>query len=186
MTTAIEISKKLKENSYNSVFVATGQTGILIEGWGTAIDEVISDFAAGASENLVLKASNIACNKNDFIIVEGQGSLVHPGYSGVTLSLLHGSGPDALILCHHCTRKQIRRYDIPIPSLTEYINIHNVITKNIKPSPIIGISLNTYGLTEEEALEEIKKINLETGLPTTDPIRFGSEIFLKAIQTYFL
>jgi len=185
MTTAIHINKNLKTSGYNSVFVPTGQTGILIEGWGTAIDDVISDFTSGACEDLVLKAAEIANKNDDFIIVEGQGSLVHPGYSGVSLSLLHGSAPDALILCHHCTRKQIRRYTLPIPSLNEYIHVHNSITKNIKPSPIIAISLNTYSLNDEEAKKEIERVSLETGLPVTDPVRYNSNIIIKAIEEYF-
>jgi uncharacterized NAD-dependent epimerase/dehydratase family protein len=186
MTTALEINKSLKMRGRNSVFVATGQTGILIEGWGTAVDEVISDFCAGSAEDLVLEASKIASEKNDFIIVEGQGSLVHPGYSGMTLSLLHGCGSDALILCHNASRKKIRRYEVPIPSFNEYILIHEVITKNLKKSPVIAISLNTYGLTEEEALLEIEKVIFETGLPATDPVRFGADVIVNAVENFFI
>jgi uncharacterized NAD-dependent epimerase/dehydratase family protein len=185
MTTAIQIKDNLKMKGYNSVFVPTGQTGILIEGWGTAIDAVVADFVSGACEALVLKASTIANNYNDFIIIEGQGSLIHPGYSGASISLLHGTLPDALILCHHCSRKQVRRYTIPIPPLNEYIHIHNSITKNIKKCPIIAISLNTHGLNHEDALTEIERVSNETGLPTTDPVRYDSDIITKAIDDYF-
>lgn len=183
MSTAIEIDRELNKRGNRSCFVATGQTGILIEGWGTAIDRVISDFTSGASEDLVLEAAlNRGYNNdNDFIMVEGQGSLFHPGYSGVNLSLLHGVGADALILCHHCIRKNIRRYTVKIPELKEYIELHNMITKPIKQSPIVAISLNTYGLTEEEALNEIEITEKLTGLPTTDPIRFGTEKLILAI-----
>jgi len=185
MSTAIEIDNKLNKNGLTSIFVPTGQTAILIAGWGTAIDRVIADFTAGASENLVLEASKKAPNENDYIIVEGQGSLVHPGYSGVNLSLLRGAGADALILCHQCIRKTIRRYTTPIPPLKEYINIHNILTKTVKYSPVIAISLNTYGLTNEEALIEIENTKLETGLPVTDPIRYGPDILIEAINNYF-
>ena len=185
MTTAIEIDNWLKLHNFNSTFVPTGQTGILIEGWGIAIDDVISDFTAGAAEELVLTAAAKMSNENDFIIVEGQGSLCHPGYSGVTLSLLHGSAPDALILCHQCSRKNIRRYDLKIPSLLDYIELHNLLTKNIKSAPIICISLNTVGLNDEEAKIEIENIKNLTGLPVTDPVRFGTLPLTEAIINFF-
>ena len=190
MTSAININNKLNDEGYNSVFVPTGQTGILIEGWGTSVDEIICDFASGISEALVLKGSELCKKKGveevSFIIVEGQGSLIHPCYSGVTLSLLHGVAPDALILCHHCTRTHIRRFTVPIPPLNEYIDIHNSLTKNIKPCPIIAISLNTTGLSDEEAKNEIERVSNETGLPTTDPIRYDSSIITETIKHFFI
>ncbi len=184
MTTSVELNYTLNNKGYNSVFVPTGQTGILVGGWGTAIDETIVDFTSGAMEDLVLEASKKASSKEDFIIVEGQASLIHPGYSGLALSMLHGVGADAIILCHQSTRKNIRRYDIPVPPLNEYIYLHKILTKYTKDSPVIAISLNTFGLTDEEAIEDIKKIGEETGLPVTDPIRYGSDILIKAIEDF--
>ena len=183
MTSAIHINNELNNEGYDSVFVPTGQTGILIEGWGTSVDEIICDFAAGVSEELVLTGSKLCKKtKQGFIIVEGQGSLTHPCYSGMTLSLLHGTAPDALILCHQCNRTKIRRCDFSIPSLKEYINIYNSATKYVKPSNVIAICLNTVELTEEEAKKEIERVYKETGLPTTDPIRFNSNIIIDAIK----
>src|SRR5438094_10312274 len=106
MTAQVELRNALVNRGHRTRFVATGQTGIFLEGWGIAVDAVVADFIAGASEWLVLEAAKDA----DIILVEGQGSLIHPGYSGVTLGLLHGSCPDALILCHQATREHIGDY----------------------------------------------------------------------------
>src|SRR5439155_718418 len=131
---------------------ATGQTGIFIEGWGIAVDAVVADFIAGASEWLVLEAAKDA----DIILVEGQGSLIHPGYSGVTLGLLHGCCPDALILCHQATRQYIGDYHgrepwVKIPPLAELVEIYERAAAPVRPTRVIGICLNTYDLSEARA-----------------------------------
>ncbi|MCI0411112.1 MAG: DUF1611 domain-containing protein, partial [Acidobacteria bacterium] len=121
MTAQLQLTRQLNARGLRTRFVATGQTGIMIEGWGIAVDAVVADFVAGAAEQLVLEGSKNA----DIVMVEGQGSINHPGYSGVTLGLLHGSCPDALILCHQATREFIGDYReaawLRIPALSEYV-----------------------------------------------------------------
>ena len=183
MCTALELDREAKKQGLSSAFVATGQTGIMISGSGVPLDRVIIDFAAGAMENAIFeeieKFPVIA--KRGLIFVEGQGSLIHPGYSGVTLSLLHGSNPDAMILCHKPDRVKVyNQYDITIPSLNKLIEIYenavSWITNDGKaPAKVIGIALNTSAYTDDEALELIKQAQAETGLPVTDPIRYGVE-----------
>ena len=184
MSTALEVDALLRKRERTSVFVPTGQTGIMIAGWGASIDEVISDFTAGAAEDLVMVAAKVAAAADDFILVEGQGSLVHPGYSGVTLSLIHGSAPDALILCHQATRTQIRRYTLPIPSYADLISIHRALTAPVKPAPVIAISLNTHGMSDADARAAVARATAETGLPATDPIRFGPEALADAVEAF--
>src|SRR5260370_767474 len=124
----------------------SGQTGIFIEGWGIAVDAVVADFMAGAVEQLVLQGAE----GHDIVLVEGQGSLIHPGYSGVTLGLLHGACPDALILCHQATRDYIGDYHgrepwVRIPSYRELIDIYERAAAPVHPTKVIGICLNKIG-----------------------------------------
>jgi uncharacterized NAD-dependent epimerase/dehydratase family protein len=178
MITAIEIAKEAKNSGWNPFFVATGQTGMVIADSGIPIDSIIGDFMSGALEEFVIEKSK----SYDLLLVEGQGTIIHPGYSGVSLALIHGSLPDAMILCHFPRRKEIKNYKIPIPPLPELIKLHEEVTKPVKPCRVIGISLNTQELAEEEAKEEIKKIEEKTGLPTTDPIRFGCKRLVEALD----
>ena len=185
MSTMLEIDALARQRGApKSCFVPTGQTGILIAGWGVALDEVISDFTAGAAEDLVMEAAKECSQRGDVILVEGQGSLVHPGYSGVTLSLVHGSAPDAMILCHQATRTQIRRYTIPIPSFTHLIRLYEEITATVKPAKVIALSFNTFGMSEDEARAALDQASQETGLPATDPVRYGAAPLLDAIQDF--
>jgi uncharacterized NAD-dependent epimerase/dehydratase family protein len=182
MTAQLELRDELVKRGHKTSFVATGQTGIFIEGWGTAVDAVVADFIAGAAEDLVLQGAK----DNDIVLVEGQGSLIHPGYSGVTLGLLHGSCPDALILCHQATREYIGDYHgrepwVKIPSYTEMIDIYERAARPVHPTKVIGICLNTYDLDEAAARKAIAKAQEETGLPTTDPVRFESGPLVDAI-----
>ena len=182
MTAQLQLRDELVKRGHKTSFVATGQTGIFIEGWGTAVDAVVADFIAGAAEELVLQGAK----GNDIVLVEGQGSLIHPGYSGVTLGLLHGSCPDALILCHQATRDYIGDYHgrepwVKIPSYTEMIDIYERAARPIHPTKVIGICLNTYDMDERAAREAIAKAAQETGLPATDPVRFESGPLVDAI-----
>jgi uncharacterized NAD-dependent epimerase/dehydratase family protein len=182
MTAQLELRDELVKRGHKTSFVATGQTGIFIEGWGTAVDAVVADFIAGAAEELVLRGAK----GNDIVLVEGQGSLIHPGYSGVTLGLLHGSCPDALILCHQATREYIGDYHgrepwVKIPSYTEMIDIYERAARPVHPAKVIGICLNTYDMDEAAAREAIAKAQHETGLPATDPVRFDSGPLVDAI-----
>jgi len=181
MTGQLQLVDGLNRRGLKTRFVATGQTGIFIEGWGTAVDAVVADFIAGAAEELVLKAAPGA----DIVLVEGQGSINHPGYSGVTLGLLHGSCPEALILCHQASREFIGEYrGVPwlrIPPLTDYVKMYELIGSAVHPTRVIGICLNTYDLTETEARAACERAAQETGLPCTDPVRFDPAPLLDAI-----
>ena len=182
MLSGIEVTRAAKARGLNAEFCATGQNGIMVWGWGIAIDAVVSDFTAGAAEQIVLEGA-----KNyDLLIVEGQGSLVHPGYSGVTLSLLHGSMPDAMIFCHQPSRKNVARYTVPLPSLPEMIAHYEMLAAPIKPAKVIGLALNCFDLSEKEARAAIDAAETETGLPATDVVKFGATKLVDAIQEYVI
>ena len=178
MLAGIEITTALQKAGVNAEFGPTGQNGIMVWGWGIAIDAVVSDFTAGAAESIVLEGAK----NHDLLIVEGQGSLVHPGYSGVTLSLLHGSMPDAMIFCHQPSRKIVARYTVPLPPISHLIQQYEMLAKPIKPARVIGIALNCFDLTESEALKAIEDAEEQTGLPATDVVRFGSDKLVDAIR----
>jgi uncharacterized NAD-dependent epimerase/dehydratase family protein len=184
MSTSLELEAAARRRGRTAAFVPTGQTGIMIAGWGVSIDEVISDFTAGAAEDLVMEAAKESAKHGDLILVEGQGSLVHPGYSGVTLSLIHGSAPDAMILCHQATRTTVRRYTVPIPTLRSLVELHEYVTAPIKPAKVIGISLNTFGLSDTAAREAVEQAAQTTGLPATDPVRFGVDPLMDAVDAF--
>jgi len=182
MTAQLELRNQLVRRGRRTRFVATGQTGIFIEGWGIAVDAVVADFIAGAAEQLVLEGARDA----DIVLVEGQGSLIHPGYSGVTLGLLHGSCPDGLILCHQATRAYIGDYHgrepwVKIPPLAELVEIHERAARPVRPTRVLGICLNTYDMTDEEATAAVARAAAETGLPATDPVRFDPAPLVDAI-----
>lgn len=179
MTTSLELLKSAEKRNLKAEFVATGQTGIMVTGGkGIAIDRVIGDFMAGAAEQMVLAADE-SC---ELIFVEGQGSLAHPGFSGVTLSLLHGSCPKAMILCHQPSRKLIGRLpDFPILDLNRMIALNETMAALMQPAKVVGIALNTNGLNEADARQAILAIEKETGLPCIDPVRYGSDVLIDAI-----
>jgi uncharacterized NAD-dependent epimerase/dehydratase family protein len=182
MTAQLQLTRKLNDAGLRTRFVATGQTGIMIEGWGIAVDAVVADFIAGAAERLVLQGSSDA----DVILVEGQGSINHPGYSAVTLGLLHGSCPDGLILCHQTSRQFIGDYRpaawLRIPPLSEYIRLYETIGSAVHPTRVIGISLNTYDVAEDAARRACEAASRETGLPATDPVRFDATPLVQAVR----
>ncbi len=175
MTTALEIRLELEKRGVRTAFVATGQTGIAIADQGIAVDAVPSDFVAGIVEEMVIEAARDA----DIVVVEGQGALQHPAYSGVALSLLHGACPDALILCHQQGRTQLRIVDAgPAPRirpLSELILDNERAASWLAPGRVLGLSLNTIQLEEAEAKRAIENAAQRTGLPVTDPVRFGAE-----------
>lgn len=181
MTAQLQLVDGLNQRGLTTRFVATGQTGIMIEGWGIAVDAVVADFIAGAAERITLQGAEGA----DIVLVEGQGSLNHPGYSGVTLGLLHGSCPDVMILCHQATRKYIGDYRraswLKIPPLSEYVTLYESIAGVVHPSKVVGIAMNTYDLSDAEAREACEHAAAETGLPVTDPVRFDAAPLLDAL-----
>lgn len=188
MSTILELDKYIQKNSQNinSIFVPTGQTGVVISGWGIAIDAIKIDFVSGIVEKLVLESINRLEEKkellknNNLILLEGQGSLINPAYSNTTLSLIHGSMPDFYILCHYVGRTKIRNYDLDMPNILDIINLYNNINL-LKKTSVIAISLNTYGLSDKEAQNAILEYEKLTNLPVTDPVRFGPEILYQTI-----
>jgi len=179
MTASLETARSLAKIGVRAGFAPTGQTGRLVAGWGVAVDRVISDFVAGASELLVRRAAE----GNDLVIVEGQGSIDHPTYSGVTLGLLHGSRPDLLILCHQAGRTGHNGYEsFPIRPLTELVEMYEQAAAWVRPARTVGVALNTSSLDETGARRVIAEAAAETGLPTTDPVRFGAGALAEAIR----
>jgi uncharacterized NAD-dependent epimerase/dehydratase family protein len=181
MTSQLELRSILKRRGQKVAFAGTGQTGILIEGWGIAVDAVIADFIGGAAERLTMDAAQAG----DIVLVEGQGSIIHPGYSGVTFGLIHGSLPHAFVLCHQPSRKTIDNNPwVPLPPLKELVQMHEAVARPLRPAPVIGICLNTFDLPEQAARDAIKAAEDETGLPAADPVRFGAENVADAIERF--
>jgi len=177
MTAAWEIARELTARGKSAAFVATGQTGILLAGRGLAVDRVVSDFVAGAAEALVLDAAE----EHDWVIVEGQGSIVHPGYAGVTLGLLLGALPSAMVLCHQPRRTEIRQGAIPIPPLTDLVRRYEDALAPIRPGKVVALALNTFDLDAEAAQRAIDASARATGLPATDVVRFGAAKIVDAL-----
>jgi uncharacterized NAD-dependent epimerase/dehydratase family protein len=184
MTVALELRRGAVEAGLRGVFVATGQTGIMIEGWGIAVDRVISDFVAGASESLVERAEEMG----DWIFVEGQGSLDHPAYSAVTLGLVHGCAPHAMVLVHEPGRTVHHGWeDRPgfastVKSLRQNIRAYEEVAGLVAPSRVLAVALNTMHQAEEEARATIERVSAETGVATDDPVRFGPGRLVAALR----
>jgi uncharacterized NAD-dependent epimerase/dehydratase family protein len=179
MTVSLELVAAAKAAGKNARFVPTGQTGVLVAGWGISVDRVISDFAAGAAEQLVLYAAHEGA---DLIVVEGQGAINHPAYAAVTLALMTGAAPDALVLVFDPRRRQIDPYPTPTLPYTECIALHERLLAAVKPAKVIGIALNTHAMSEDEARAEISRARSETGLPADDVVRFGAQALYAAIE----
>jgi uncharacterized NAD-dependent epimerase/dehydratase family protein len=177
-TMAIELHREAERRGLRSVFVPTGQTGIMIEGWGIAVDAVISDFLAGAAERLVLEGAR----RGDLLWVEGQGALLHPQFSGVTLGLLHGSAPHVLVLCHVAGQEEIEGVEgHAIPPLPALVDLYERICLPVRPAKVAAIALNTSALDEDAARSAVAATQRETGLVTDDPVRFGAARLVDAV-----
>ena len=164
-TAAIELANAGRAAGISTEFVATGQTGILIAGKGIAVDRVVSDFLAGAAEKLVCETHPAT----DVAVVEGQGSLWHPAYSGVTMGLLHGSCPHVLALCHQAGRKAIEEPPYTaLPPLSEMVEIYERVGSAIRPTRVACVCVNTSGLDERERRRALAEVEDETGLPAGD------------------
>jgi uncharacterized NAD-dependent epimerase/dehydratase family protein len=143
------------------------------------VDAVVADFIAGAAERLVVEASR---RGGELILVEGQGSLLHPQYSGVTLGLFHGSAPHKLVLCHMAGEQYVDGDErFPIPPLSELVELHERMSLLARPSKVVCIALNTRNLGEDEAREAVRLAEQETGLPASDPVRFGAAPLVDAL-----
>jgi uncharacterized NAD-dependent epimerase/dehydratase family protein len=177
-TVAVELDRGARARGLRSVFVPTGQTGIMIAGWGIAVDAVVSDFLAGAGERLVVEGSK----RGDLLFVEGQGSIIHPQFSGVTLGLYHGSAPHALVLVHRAGDTELEGVPgHPIIPLPELIQLYERLALPVRPARIAALALNTGRLDDDSARAAIAATAEETGLPTDDPVRFGPDRVLDAV-----
>ncbi len=178
MTTTMELARAARERGLDAAVVPTGQTGILIEGWGIAVDRVVADFAAGAVERMILEERD-----RDLLLVEGQGSVVHPAYSGVTTAILHGAAPDALVLCHAAGREAIHGYgDTALPAPGTCVDLYESLAAPVHEAPVVAGSLATYDVDDpEEASDAVDAFARATGAPATDPVRFGAGELLDAV-----
>ncbi|MGH2475210.1 MAG: DUF1611 domain-containing protein [Candidatus Limnocylindrales bacterium] len=184
MSVALELVAAARRDGAAAVMVPTGQTGMMIEGWGVAVDRVISDFTNGTVEWLVEQGES----RGDWVIVEGQGSIDHPAYSAVTMGLIHGATPHAMILVH---KPGLAEHDFahlpdasfPIADLPPFIELHERIAGLIAPSQVVAIALNTSLYPDDaEARRIIAEIGAETGLPVDDPVRFGADRLWPAVR----
>ncbi len=179
MTVSLELEREARSRGLAAEFVPTGQTGIAIAGWGIAVDAVVSDFLAGAAEQLVVEGHE---RGGELLLVEGQGSLIHPAYSGVTLGLVHGSAPHAFVLCHLAGQTEVEGYPgHPILPLSELVELHERIALPARPARVAAVALNTRELDEDEARNAIAAAEAETGLVADDPVRFGPSRLLDAV-----
>lgn len=178
MVAALEIARGLQRRDVDAKFVATGQTGIMVEGDGLPIDCVVSDFVNGAVENLVR-----ANQHHKVMVFEGQATITHPRFSAVSAGLLHGSNPHGMILCYEAGRTHIRGMDyLELPTLRSVAEAYEHLAAFGEPAKVIGVAMNSRTLSAEAAEEERERVRSEFGLPVADPIRHGPDELLDAIQ----
>jgi uncharacterized NAD-dependent epimerase/dehydratase family protein len=178
MYTALAMDAEMRAQGMKSTFRATGQTGILITGDGVPLDAVVADFMAGSIEYLTPD------NDDDhWDLIEGQGSLFHVSYSGVTMALVHGGQPDALILCHEPTREHMRGLPgYALPTLEALRDVALTLAKVANPDcVVVGISVNTQHMSEEDAVAYLGRVETEMGLPAVDPFRHGAARLVEAL-----
>ncbi len=178
MYTAMAMERDMRARGMKATFRATGQTGILVTGSGVPLDAVIADFMAGSIEYLT--PDN---DPDHWDLIEGQGSLFHVSYSGVTMALIHGGQPDALILCHEPTRAHMRGLpDYTLPSLEDLRDTALPLARIANPACVVsGVSINTQHMSEQDARAYIGETEKNLNLPTTDPYRFGSDKLVDAL-----
>jgi uncharacterized NAD-dependent epimerase/dehydratase family protein len=179
MTVSLELDREARERGLASVFVPTGQTGIAIAGWGIAVDAVVSDFVAGAAEQLVVEGHQ---RGGELLMVEGQGAISHPAYSGVTLGLLHGSVPHVLVLCHRAGATVVDGSPgHPLLPLSELVELYERVSLPARRATVACVALNPGGLDDAAAAAAVDAATAETGLPASDPVRFGAGTLLEAV-----
>ncbi|MCQ4332672.1 DUF1611 domain-containing protein [Natronomonas sp. F2-12] len=178
MTTTLELLGAAREAGLDAGFVPTGQTGIMIDGGGIAIDRTISDFAAGATERMLEERAD----EREYLFVEGQGSIVHPAYSAVTCGIVHGAQPDHLVLCHEAGRDRIHGYEsFPIPEPSAIAELCLDLADHVAPTALLGGALNTSGLAPGEAEDAIEAYGSRLGAPAVDPIRNGTDRLIEQL-----
>ena len=180
---ALALDRAMREAGMKSTFRATGQTGIMLAGEGLPIDAVVADFISGAAE--VISPDN---DDDHWDVIEGQGSLFHPGYSGVSLGLLHGSQPDGFVLCHDAMRKVLSGWEhLDLPSIRDCIDQHVMMGQRTNPAiRCVGISVNTSKLPAEVRRDYLTELSEETGLPCVDPLIDGCGAIVEYIKQTFL
>ena len=173
MTTSLEIAAAARDRGIDAAFVPTGQTGIMIAGWGTPIDRVVSDFTAGAVEDLVRTAGA----DHDLLVVEGQGTIVHPAYSAVTCGILHGAMADGLVLCHAAGREAIHGYEsVALPPLSDYVDLYEGLAEPVHETRVVAGAVNTTSIADGVAAEGAVADVAETlDVPAADPVRDGAD-----------
>jgi uncharacterized NAD-dependent epimerase/dehydratase family protein len=181
MVVSVEIASGLKARGHRAKFIATGQTGIMIEGDGLPIDCIVADFVSGAAEKMVLEHQQ----QHDILLIEGQGSLVHPSYSGVTLSLLHGCAPQALVLCYEVGRETVTGVEsVKIPPLSQIKKIYELMANIHQRCKIVGIGINSRRLNAAAAARERDRVKSEFDLPACDVLRDGPDELVQAVIDY--
>jgi uncharacterized NAD-dependent epimerase/dehydratase family protein len=180
MTASLELTAAAKAAGRDARFLATGQTGILIAGSGVPVDRTISDFTSGAVEELVLANADA-----ELLFVEGQGSINQPAFAAVTLGLLYGAAPDALVLVHLASRTHMDDFGTPLLPLPRLIELYEGLCAAVKPARVAGIALNTFGLDDERARRAIDDAAASTGLPCDDVVRFGPAALYAAMAPHF-
>lgn len=178
---ALCLERDMKAAGMKAEFCATGQTGKLIAERGVALDAVIADFISGAAEWITPE-----CADDEWQVVEGQGSLFHPSFAGVTLGLLHGSQPDAFVVCHEPSRKNMRGVSTPLPTIQQVIDATISMGSLTNPDiQCVGICVNTSAMAEDEAKTYLSDLGSQYGLPAVDPLRFGAEPVVAVLQERF-
>ncbi len=177
MTTTMELLEAAREAGLDAGFVPTGQTGVMVDGAGVVVDRVVSDFTAGAVEGMLLERAD-----HDYLFVEGQGSITHPAYSAVTCGILHGSMPDALVLCHEAGREVVHGYEsFDLPTPAESARLYERLAEPVSPTHLAGGALNTAGMEPEAARDAVASFGDAIGAPAVDPVRDGAEELIAAV-----
>jgi uncharacterized NAD-dependent epimerase/dehydratase family protein len=179
MTVSLELLEAASERGVDAGFIPTGQTGIMISGWGNPVDRVVSDFTAGSVEEMILEVGD----DYDVLFVEGQGSIVHPAYSAVTCGILHGAMPDAMVLCHVAGKEVIHGYEsFDLPPIPEYVDLYESLAAPVHESSVVAGALNTADVDDDEAARDaVDAYADELGAPATDIVRFGADEILDAV-----
>ncbi|WP_418286728.1 DUF1611 domain-containing protein [Halorubrum sp. DTA46] len=179
MTASLEIVAAARERGIDAAFVPTGQTGIMIAGWGNPIDRVVSDFTAGAVEEMLVEIGG----DHDLLIVEGQGSIIHPAYSAVTCGILHGSMADGLVLCHAAGREAVHGYEsFSLPAVQEYVDLYEGLANPVHETSVVAGALNTKDVASDaDADDAVAAFAEEASVPAADPVRHGADRIVDAI-----
>ncbi|WP_434521717.1 DUF1611 domain-containing protein [Halorubrum sp. AS12] len=178
MTASLEIVAAARERGIDAAFVPTGQTGIMIAGWGNPIDRVVADFAAGAVEEMLVAVGD----DHDLLVVEGQGSIVHPAYSAVTCGILHGSMADGLVLCHAAGREVVHGYEsFDLPPIADYVDLYEDMAAPVHEASVVAGALNTKDVADDAAAADaVADFADEVGVPAADPVRHGAGAIVDA------